>query len=157
MKRQAIFLAGFLAAAVGLGPGTARASDDGGMVAGAGAGIFPPGTSFAGLSLTSVQFGQGVLTGPGDGSASGVFHAVLLGTSTLGQPQRVTVEGNVDAGSLAGTGSFSGMATVDMGDGSLRLPGVPFDISVSPDRLQLSLGATSLPAAVLSEGAIAIE
>jgi hypothetical protein len=157
MKRQAIFLAGFLAAAVGLGPGTAGASDDGGMVAGAGAGVFPPGTSFAGLSLSGLQFGEGVLTGPGDGLASGVFHAVLLGTSSLGQPQRVTVEGNVDAGSNAGTAGFSGIATVDMGDGSLRLAGVPFSVSVSPDGLQLSLGATSLPAAVLSAGAIAID
>jgi hypothetical protein len=157
MKRQAIFLAVLLAVAVGLGPGTARASDDGGMVAGAGAGVFPPGTSFAGLSLSNLQFGQGVFTGPGDGSASGVFHAVLLGSSALGQPQRVTVEGNVDVGSIAGTTSFSGIATVDMGNGSLGLPGVPFSVSVSPDSLQLSLGTTSLPAAVLSTGAIAIE
>jgi hypothetical protein len=98
MKRQAIFLAVLLAVAVGLDPSIARAGDDGGMVAGAGAGVFAPGATFAGLSLSSLQFGQGVLTGTGDGSASGVFHAVLLGTSSLGQLQRVTVEGNVDAG-----------------------------------------------------------
>jgi hypothetical protein len=156
MKRQAIFLAVFLAAAVGLAPSIARAGDDGGMVAGAGVGVFAPGATFAGLSLSSLEFGQGVLTGTGDGSASGVFHAVLLGTSSLGQLQRVTVEGNVDAGSVAGTAIFSGIATVDMGDGSL-LPGVPFSVSVSPDTLQLTLGSSSLPGAVLSAGAIAID
>jgi len=157
MKRQAIFLAVLLAAAVGLAPSIARAGDDGGMVAGAGAGVFATGATFAGLSLSSLQFGQGVLTGTGDGWASGVFHTVLLGTSSLGQLQRVTVEGNVDAGSIAGTATFSGLATVDMGDGSLGLPGVPFSVSVGPDRLQLTLGSSSLPAAVLSAGAIAIE
>ena len=58
----------------------------------------------------------------------GEFQAVLLGTSPLGTPQNVTVEGEVQSGAVGADGSatFSGTATVDMGDGTPALPDVPF-------------------------------
>ena len=156
MKRVAIFLMGSLAALVALSPGLACAGDDGGMVAGAGAGVFPAGALFAGISLSRLEFGLGVLTAP-DGAASGAFHAVLHGTSPIGQSQPVSVDGKVNAGGVAGIGSFSGTAMVNLGDGTVPLPGVPFQVSVSPDGLQLTLDALLLPAVAVSSGAIAIE
>lgn len=156
MTRIAIFLMGSLTALVALGPGLAGAGDDGGMAAGTGAGVFPAGALFAGISLNGLEFGLGVLTAP-DGAASGALHAVLHGTSPLGQSQPVSVDGNINSGGVAGIGSFSGTATVNLGDGTVSLSGVPFQVSVSPDGLQLTLDAILLPAVALSSGAIAIE
>lgn len=156
MKRRTIFLAGILLLAmVAQGPAVAGARNDDAMVAGAGAGVFPAGATFAGLTLSALQFGQGVLTD--GGSTSGVFHAVLIGTSVLGRAQQITVEGKVEGGLLDGNPSFNGIAKVDMGFGDLPLVDAPFSVTVSSQSLQLTLAGTALPAAVLSAGAIAIE
>src|SRR5438270_10994148 len=132
MKRVTIFLMSILAALVALGPDRAGAADDGGMIAGAGTGVFPGGAVFAGVSLSGLEFGQGVLTAP-DGTATGTFHAVLQGSSP------VTVEGTVDTGAVAGTAAFGGTATVTLGGGSPPLSGLPFQVAVSPNGLQLTL------------------
>lgn len=154
MKRPAVVLAIILAAAA-LSSVSARA-DEGGLTAAAAGGVFPPGASLAGVELSGLEFGHGVLTGEDD-TASGAFHAVLAGTA-LGQPRDIIVEGSVDAGFLvAGSATFSGTATVDLGGGALPLVGVPFSVSVGPDSLQLTVDATPLPAAALTVGAIAIE
>ena len=108
-----------------------------------------------GVTLSGLEFGQGVLTD--GGTTSGVFHAVLLGKSFLGQVQRITIEGKVTGGLLDGTPSFSGSATVNLGLGELPLVDVPFVATVSSQSLQLTLAGISLPAAALSKGAIAIE
>lgn len=151
MKRAAVCIVGLFAIAM-LGPGVATADDDGGMIAGAGSGVFPAGAVFAGLPLSGLDFGQGVLTAP-DGSGTGTFHAVLRG-QTL---QVVTVEGRVNAGSVAGLAGFSGTATVDLGDGTMPLPGVLFQVALGPDGLQLTLDGTLLPTISVSPGALAIE
>src|SRR5438093_4214649 len=97
-------------------------------VTGAGAGTYPSGTTYSTVSLSSLQFGMGVFI-PGDGSASGQFQATLLGTSLLGLQQNIEVEGTATNGST-GTGSrtFSGTATVDMGDGTPPLVDIPFTV-----------------------------
>ena len=154
MKRLSIVLMSLLALLVVVGPDIAGAADDGGMIAGAGVGVFPSGAMLAGVALSSMNFGQGVLTAP-DGSATGTFHAVLLAASI--PSLAVTVEGSVNAGSIAGIATFGGTATVDLGDGSPALQGVPFQVSLSPDGLQLALDATVLPTLTLSAGAIAME
>ena len=150
MKRIAIFLMSVLATLVVIGAGAAVADEGGGMVAGAGTGLFPAGAVFAGISLGGLDFGQGVLTAP-DGTATGTFHAVLQGGSL------VTVEGTVTTGAVAGTAIFGGTATVNLGDGTLPLTGLPFQVAVSPDGLQLTLDGALLPTVALSAGAIAIE
>src|SRR5207249_2997739 len=90
------------------------------------------------ITYGTPALGQGVFIAR-DGSAAGQFQAVLLGTSLLGAPQDVVVEGQVGSGSVAGDGSttFSGTATVNMGDGTLPLPGVPFTVTASPGSLAL--------------------
>lgn len=84
---------------------------------------------------------------------------VLVGTSFLGAPQDVIVEGEVRDGFVAGPGSttFSGSATVDMGDGSVPLLGVPFTVTATTQSLLLTLGPSTLPSATLVAGSITIE
>src|SRR3989475_5603650 len=60
------------------------------VATGAGEGIFPSGASLNGIPLNGLQFGKGVDI-PGDGSATGDFQALLLGTSLLGQPQKINI------------------------------------------------------------------
>src|SRR3989442_2621012 len=93
-------------------------------VTGAAEAIFSTGATFNGVTLRSLELGQGLFIAR-DGSAMGQFHAVLLGTSLLGTPQNVTVEGEVSNGSAGGDGiaTFSGTATVNTGDGTLPVPG----------------------------------
>jgi hypothetical protein len=127
-------------------------------VIGAGAGVYPSGTQLSGVTLSGLQFGQGVLIFA-DGSAEGDFEAVLLGTTILGAPQNITVEGKVSAGATNADGSvtFSGTATADMGDGTLPAVGVPFSVTATTQGLQLTLGASILPLTTLSAGGISIE
>jgi len=137
-------------------PAPVAAQDAG--VTGAAEAAFPDGATFNGISLKGLTLGQGMFIAP-DGSATGPFQAVLLGTSLLGTPQNVTVEGEVRGGSVGADGSatFSGTATVDMGDGTLPLPGVPFIVTVSAGSLGLILNAVALPTATVTAGSITIK
>jgi len=147
MKRVVIFVIAMLAALVATTP-IVRAADDG-MIAGAGAGAFPAGAVFAGIPLTGLEFGQAVLTAA-DGSAAGAFHAVLQGASL------VSVDGAVATGGVAGVATFAGTATVTVG-GGVPVAGVPFQVALTTDGVQLTLDGTLLPAVTVSPGAIAIE
>jgi len=137
-------------------PAPAAAQDAG--VTGAAEAAFPNGTAFNGVPLKGLTLGQGMFIAQ-DGSAAGQFQAVLLGTSLLGTPQNVTVEGEVRGGSVGADGSatFSGTATVDMGDGTLPLAGVPFAVTVSAGSLGLILNAVALPTATVTAGSITIK
>jgi hypothetical protein len=108
--------------------------------------------------LDGLELGTGVLI-ESDGSASGVFHVVLLGHTLLGTRQNVTIEGDVSTGALApgGQANFSGIATVDLGDGTPLLPGVSFSVTATSGALVLSLGSTTLPAAGLTGAGLTIE
>src|SRR3989449_11541491 len=139
-----------------LAPAQAAAQDAG--VTGAAEAAFPDGAAFNGVPLKGLTLGQGMFIAQ-DGSAMGQFQAVLQGTSPLGTPQNVTVEGEVRGGSVGADGSatFSGTATVDMGDGTLPLPGVPFIVTVSAGSLGLILNAVALPTATVTAGSITIK
>ncbi|OLC93086.1 MAG: hypothetical protein AUJ05_07645 [Candidatus Rokubacteria bacterium 13_1_40CM_3_69_38] len=56
-----------------------------------------------------------------------------------------------------GSAIFEGLCTVDMGDGTPPLPGVPFSITATTQGLQLILGTTPLPMATLTAGSITIQ
>src|SRR5438132_9755919 len=118
MTRLGLLFAVVLGLAALTAPIPAAAQDAG--VTGAAEAAFPDGATFNGIPLKGLTLGQGLFVGQ-DGSATGQFQAVLLGTSLLGMPQNVTVEGEVRNGAVGGDGSatFSGTATVDMGDGTL--------------------------------------
>jgi hypothetical protein len=158
MTRVGFVLTVVLGLASILAPIPVAAQSDSSGVTGAGEAVFPSGATFSGVPLDGLTLGQGVVIAS-DGTATGQFQAVLLGTSLLGAPQDVVVEGEVRAGSVAGDGSatFSGTAAVDMGDGTLPLPGVPFTVTASMAGLTLILDATPLPTATLAAGSITIE
>ena len=141
-----------------LAPAAVAAQDDAARVSGAGEATLPEGVSFFGIVLSGMQLGQGVLIAA-DGSAVGQFHAVLSGTSVLGLPQEVTVQGEVNAGDASGDGTvtFSGNATLSMGDGSLPVAGVPFSVTASTEGVQLVVDGATLPQANLTAGSITIK
>ena len=156
--RLGLTLTAILGLASLMAPAPVAAQDAAG-VTGAAEAAFPNGAAFNGVSLKGLTLGQGMYIAQ-DGSATGQFQAVLLGTSPLGTPQNVTVEGEVGGGSVAADGSatFSGTATVDMGDGTLPLPGVPFTVTASAGgSLGLILNAVALPTATVTAGSITIK
>ncbi len=124
---------------------------------GAGQGDFPVGTTYLGVSVSGLTFGMGVYI-YSDGSAAGQFQTTLLGITLLGLKQEIQVEGKAATGTLNADGSrtFSGTATVDMGDGTPPLPNVPFTVTATPTSVLLILGSVNLPAAVLSDGTISL-
>jgi len=128
---------------------------NGSAVSCAGEGIFPAGSTFNGVPLNGVHFGSGVGL-PGDSSAAGDFQALLLGTSLLGQPQNINVVGRASSGSVNadGTTTFLGLGTVEMGNGTPPLTGVPFSVTATTQGLRIILGSTALPAATLTAGSI---
>src|SRR5205814_4951546 len=154
--RLGLTLTAILGLAGLMAPAPAAAQDTG--VTGAAEAAFPNGATFNGISLKGLTLGQGMFIAPG-GSATGQFQAVLLGTSLLGAAQNITVEGEVGGGSVGADGSatFSGTATVDMGDGTLPLPGVPFTVTASAGSLGLILNAVALPTATVTAGSITVK
>ena len=157
MTRLGVVLTAILGLMSILAPAPVAGQDAAG-VTGAGEAIFSAGATLGGLSLSGLTLGQGVSLAQ-DGSATGQFQAVLVGASLLGGHQNVTVEGEVRSGFAIAVGSatFSGTATVDMGDGTPPVPGVPFTVTASTGGLSLILGGTALPTATLTAGSITIE
>ena len=129
-------------------------------VTGAGEGAFPAGASYLGVALNSLTLGMG-LTVAGTWGL-GQLQTTLIGVTPLG-PRKIQVEGLASSSvpSGANTAVFSGTCTVDPGDGTVQLQGVPFTVAVAanPDgtgSLALTLGVTSLPAAAVNEGYVTV-
>ncbi len=139
-------------------PAPTTAATEGGTVTGTAQGAFPAGTALGPVALDGLQLGTGVIVDPNN-SAVGCFHVVLTGGSLLGQPQEITVEGKVSQGSVSenGTADFSGIATLDFGDGTPLRSGVPFSVTATASSLVLAVESTTLPAASLTGGGVTIE
>jgi len=143
-------------AAVVFAPATSTAASTEGTVTGIGSGSFPGRTSFAGVDLSGFEVATGVIT-ESDGTASGAFHAVLAGRTLLGTAQNIAVEGKVLQGTAGpGTSSFSGLATVDLGNGLPASPGVPFNVETQGGSIVLTIQSTALPSAAFSEGGVTL-
>ena len=155
MKRIARLLSALLVA--GLAVASPAIGADETLVTGAGTGIFPGHPALYGISLNGMELGLGVII-VGDGTASGDLQALLPGTTLLGQPQTIAVEGRVATGSLNidGSATVAGVSRVDLGNGTPALLDVPFSAVVTTQGTQLTLGVTALPAAGLTEGVIEI-
>jgi len=138
-------------------PNSTVAAGESGTVAAAARGSFASVSTFRSVALSGIEVGTGVLIEP-DGTATGPFSAVLNGSSLLGLPQQIIVDGQATRGAIApdGRGYFSGVAAIDLGNGT-RLSGVPFSVTTTSDTLLLSLDTTALPAARVTAGAISIE
>ena len=154
MKRLTYVLA-IVLIAITTAPVTA--DNDARSVTGAARGLFAAGAALGAVALQGVEMGTGVFI-EADGSASGTFHAVLQGSS-LGYPREIIVEGKVSEGSVAADGraTFSGTASLDLGDGTPPLPGIAFSVTAGADGVVLAIDSTTLPAAGLTAGAVTIE
>ncbi|SRR5712692_130074 len=162
MKKLATLLTAIVVGGVVLAPQPAVAQTATAVTAAA-SGIFPSGASFGGVPLNALKCGIGV-TIYSTGSAVGQFQTTLIGVSALGLTQNIEVVGKPTAGSLsaANIATFSGTCSVDMGDGTLPLPNVPFTVVVatnaeSKGSLTLTLGTTNLPAATVNTGSMTIQ
>lgn len=132
-------------------------------ITGAGGGVFPAGATFNGVSLSSLRFGMGVEL-PGNGTANGVFETTLAGTAATGLTKTIAIVGDASSGSgqAGGPATYSGLCSVDLGDGTPPLSKVPFTVAAAklPDGkwgLTLTVGTTSLPAAPVTIGSITVK
>jgi hypothetical protein len=139
-------------------PTPTTAAAESGTVTGAARATFAQGAALGSVALSSLDLGTGVFIEP-DGSGSGVFSAVLTGRSLLGQTQQITINGEILRGALAPNGQayFNGTATVNFGDGTPSLSGVPFSVSTTANSVRLALDSTTLPAAQVAAGNISID
>jgi hypothetical protein len=158
MTRLGFALAALLALVGVMGPARVSAQAGAVGVTGAAEATLPTGASFNGVPLRGLTLGQGLVIAQ-DGAAKGQFQTVLLGTSLLGAPQDVIVEGEVHNGSFTADGpaNFSGTATVNMGNGTPPLVAVPFWVTASTNGLRLTLYSSELPTATVTAGSITIE
>jgi hypothetical protein len=155
MKRLAMLPAAVLVTAI-LWPAPVDAQTEA-SVTGAAEGIFPPGASYLGVSLNGLTLGMGLSVA--GNWASGQFQTTLVGVSAFGLEQDIQVEGHASSSvpSEPNTAIFSGTCTVELGDGTPPVPGVPFTVAVATNAegtgsLTLTLGGTNLPAATVNEG-----
>jgi len=162
MKKLATLLIAILAGGLILAPQLALAQTAT-TVTGAASGIFPSGASFGGVPLNALKVGIGV-TISSAGSAEGQLQTTLIGVSALGLAQNIEVVGKATAGSLsaANIATFSGACSIDLGDGTLPLSGIPFTAVIATDdagmgSLTLTLGTTNLPAATMNQGSMTIQ
>jgi hypothetical protein len=102
-----------------------------GHVSGGGAGTFGADLDGDG-DIDGSRFGVGVVV-LDDGSARGHFECLMAGASDFLGLRLMAVEGNVTGGSIdaaSGTAEFAGIATVNLGQGSIAR-GIPFHVRVS--------------------------
>lgn len=134
----------------------------GATATGAVSGSYPAGTTFNKVAVAGLRAGFGIEI-RGDGTADGVFESTLLGTTSDGQPRNLDIQGKVTGGSSssASTATFSGTCTVASDDGSPPSADVPFSVIMTTDgaakgTLTLTLGATALPAATVTDGSLTL-
>ena len=138
-------------------PPTSTAASTEGTVTGIGTGAFASGVRFEGVELNGFELAAGVITET-DGSASGVFHAMLTGSSIIGGARNIILEGNVTRGTATlDSGNFSGLASLDLGDGVPAVSGIPFQVETQGGTMILTIQSTVLPSARFTEGGLDIE
>jgi hypothetical protein len=126
------------------------------MATAAAAGIFPTTPTFNGVDLAGGIYSVGVRTA--SDSTYGDFHAEFTGISAIGLYQIISVDGWITAGSIAaGTMTFSGTGTLDMGDGPPPVGGLSFSGTLSATGLTLTVGGSSLPALPMTDGYTVME
>jgi hypothetical protein len=120
----------------------------------AGAGAFSSTPNINGVELAGGTFGIGVRTaGPSDVEAQ--FNGI---NPLLGLFQQVTVTGWITSASTnGGTTTFSGTASLNMGDGTASLTGLPVSGSLSASGLTLTVGSWSLGTLPISDGGVNVQ
>ena len=138
-------------------PARTTATTESVTVTGAATATFAQGAALGSVALNSLEVGTGAFIEP-DGTADGVYSVVLTGTTLLGQPRQIRIDGKVLSGEVAPDGRvyFNGIATMSLGDGTPAISGVPFNVSTTGNSMSLAIDSTSLPAAQLASGNISI-
>jgi hypothetical protein len=122
----------------------------------AAAGIFPTTPTFNGVDLAGGIYSLGVRTGTD--STYGDLHAEFTGISPLGLYQIISVDGWITSGSIVGgTMTFSGTATLDMGDGPPPVGGLSLSGTLSATGITLTVNGSSLPALPKTDGYTTME
>jgi hypothetical protein len=145
-----------------IGPAAPGPADfeNGTTIAQAGSALFQGAPVYRGVRLSGTRFGMGGAVDPG-GAAFGNFGFTLSGNAVNGgQPRVMGYQGAIAAGSVSASGivTVTGSGTLDPGDGSPPIGGVPFSLDVSPaadgGNLSFVLEAAHLGVAVVDQGAI---
>lgn len=161
MKSITIFLVAILAIA---GSAFAQQSDTSSTAAAVG--TYPAGTSFNGVPLSGLELGSGAIIAWDGSTADGHLSVRLLGIPNplTGAQQVISVEASATGGSRPALNlvTITGSCTIDMGDGTPPVPGVPIVATIATDAqslgtVGLTLGATALPSATMNGGAMTIE
>jgi hypothetical protein len=126
------------------------------MSTAAAAGVFSTTPTFNGVELAGGIYGVGIRTG--GGTANGDLHAEFTGISLIGLYQIVTVTGWITSATVSGgTMSFTGTATLDMGDGPPPTGGLSLVGSMDASGIALTVGGSALPTLPKTDGFAAIE
>ena len=122
----------------------------------AAAGIFPTTLTFNGVDLAGGIYGVGVRSGTD--STYGDIHAEFTGISAIGLYQIISVDGWITSGSIAGgTMTFSGTATLDMGDGPPPTGGLSLTGTLTATGITMTVGGSALPALPKTDGFTVME
>ena len=138
-------------------PAVVFGQDTPGMT-GAGAAALPAGTLFTGIPVSVMQFGMGTFIN-GDGSASGQVTVTLVGTTLLGLPTEIALEGEVTSGTINpdGSATVSGTGSLDLGNGLPPITDVPFVITATTSTVGAVINGLPLPSVPLNAGIVIIE
>jgi len=122
----------------------------------AAAGIFPTTPTFNGVDLAGGIYGVGVRSGTD--STYGDIHAEFTGISAIGLYQIISIDGWITSGSIAGgTLTFSGTATLDMGDGPPPTGGLSLTGTLTATGITMTVGGSALPALPKTDGFTVME
>jgi hypothetical protein len=126
------------------------------MSTAAAAGVFPTTPTFNGVELAGGIYGVGVRTG--GGSTYGDLHVEFTGISPIGLYQIISVDGWITSGSIAGGAlTFSGTATLDMGDGPPPTGGLPLTGTLAAAGITVTVGGSTLPTLPKTDGFTVME
>ena len=142
--------------------GSAYAQSDTSATAAA-QGAYPAGTTFGGVAINALQLASATVIAA-DGTAEGSLTVSLIGPpNPLGAQQIITIEADATSGTktAANVATITGTCSIDMGNGTPVVTGVPFvaTITTTPDHLGtvgLTIGTTSLPNGTLNDGSLTI-
>ncbi|HKQ97664.1 MAG TPA: hypothetical protein VJV75_07310 [Candidatus Polarisedimenticolia bacterium] len=154
--------AAVVALSLGLLPGAAVAQESTTLVQ-AGSGVFSGAALYEGVRLKDIRCGVGADVAPIGVGADGDVSCTMSGRSILGNLARqVTLEGFITQGGVSPSGvvQLHGVASMNLGDGSPPLTGLPFSLTVTPNTegqgtLVLVIDQTALNAALVTNGGVA--
>ena len=120
------------------------------------AGVFSTTPTFNGVELAGGIYGLGLRTG--DGTTHGDLHAEFTGISLIGLYQIITVTGWITSATVVGgTVNFTGVATLDMGDGPPPVGGLSLAGTLTATGITVTVAGSSIPTLPKTDGFSSVE